>query len=341
MLMEAVRWLQESGLTVEQLEPALAGDADADAVFVVTGGDRSARFAVELKQRAPYPNELAHLRELRERLSRLGEPLLVVPFVPEALGITLTGAGWSWADAHGNFDLRGPGLVLRQRRAATAPRPARTTLPRGSGSFAVIRALIGSGGGEDEVAGATALAAQARVSQPRVSQVLHHLQDQKLIERVGHGRWRPRREALLDRFLAEYPGPGGSERYFYTLDSPADAAVRAAGVLGHQVAVSADVGPDLILAWRRPSEVIVYAKQLVNTAGLGFVDAQGRHDANVIVRMPGDESVFPRPALVAEVRGVEVGLADTTQMIWDLRDLGGADRIEAAGKMREWLLIRP
>src|ERR1019366_6785205 len=180
--------------------------------------------------------ELAHLRQLRERLSRLGEPLLVVPFVPEALGIALTGADWSWADAHGNFDLRGPGLVLRQRRAATAPRPARTTLPRGSGSFAVIRALIGFGGGEDEEAGATALAAQARVSQPRASQVLRHLQDQKLVERVGHGPggvgggWgrgvgAAGRRGGGARCGGGCPGRGGSERYFYTLDSPADAAV--------------------------------------------------------------------------------------------------------------------
>jgi hypothetical protein len=64
--MDAVRWLQDSGLTVKQLEPALVGDAHADAVLVVTGGDRSARFAVELKQRAPYPNELAHLRQVWE-----------------------------------------------------------------------------------------------------------------------------------------------------------------------------------------------------------------------------------------------------------------------------------
>jgi hypothetical protein len=339
--MEAVRWLQESGLAVEQLGAAPEGDAHADAVLVVTGGDRSARFAVELKQRAPYPNELAHLQPLRERLSRLGEPLLVVPFVPEPLGAALTRAGWSWADAQGDFDLRGPGLVLRQRRPATVPKPARMTLPRGSGSFAVIRALIGFGGGEEAEAGATALAAQARVSQPRASQVLRELKDQKLVERVGHGRWRPQREALLDRFLAEYPGPGGSQRYFYTLDSPVDAAVRAAGVLGNQVAVSADAGPDLILAWRRPSEVILYTKQLVEAASLGLVEAQGRHDANVIVRMPGDESVFPTPALVTDVRGVEVTLADPTQMIWDLHDLGGSDRFEAAGKLREWLLTRP
>jgi hypothetical protein len=112
-------------------------------------------------------------------------------------------------------------------------------------------------------------------------------------------------------------------------------------MLGQQVAVSADVGPDLILAWRRPSEVILYVKQLVDAAGLGFVEAQGRHDANVIIRMPGDRSVFPVLALVADVGGAEVGLADATQMIWDLRDLGGADRLEAAGKLREWLLTRP
>ena len=52
-------------------------------------------------------------------------------------------------------------------------------------------------------------------------------------------------------------------------------------------------------------------------------------------------STLPVPLLAADVRGVEVGLADATQMIWDLHDLGGADRIEAAGKLREWLLKRP
>ncbi len=341
MLMEAVRWLQESGLAVEQRQASPEGHAYADAVLVVAGGERSARFAVGLRQRAPYPNELARLQQLQEALSRLGEPLLVVPFVPEALGVALTRAGWSWADEQGNFDLRAPGLVLRQRRAVTAPRPERTTLPKGSGSFAVIRALVHFGGGEEEEAGATALAAQARVSQPRVSQVLRSLLDQKLVERVEHGRWRPNREALLDRFLAEYPGPGGSERYFYTLDSPADVAVRAASALEHQVAVSADVGPDLIVAWRRPSEVILYARQLVDAASLGLVESQGKHDANVIVRMPGDRSVFPVPALMADVQGAEIGLADPSQMIWDLHDLGGADRVEAAGELRAWLLTRP
>jgi hypothetical protein len=31
---------------------------------------------------------------------------------------------------------------------------------------------------------------------------------------------------------------------------------------------------------------------------------------------------------------------DVTQMIWDLVDLGGSDRVEAADHLRQWLLNR-
>jgi hypothetical protein len=301
-----------------------------------------ARFAVEQRGRAPYPNELAGLSRSRQALAGRGMPLLIVPFVSEALGAALTGAGWSWADAHGDFDLRAPGLVLRQRRAVSTPRPRRRVLPGGSGSFAVIRALIrgGEGPGGD---GVTALAARARVSQPRASQVLRQLAGLGLVARAEHGRWRPDREALLDRFLADYRGPGGSELYCYSLEAPGEVAVRAAGAAGSQqrVAVSADVGPDLVVAWRQPAVVIVYAGHVIDSAALGLVEAQGSHDANVILRMPADRSVFPEPLLAAEMRGEQIPLADPSQMIWDLQDLGGADRLEAAGRLRTWLLTRP
>jgi hypothetical protein len=36
-----------------------------------------------------------------------------------------------------------------------------------------------------------------------------------------------------------------------------------------------------------------------------------------------------------------VPLTDPLQQIWDLENLGGADRIEAAERMREWLLTVP
>jgi hypothetical protein len=343
MLMEAVRWLRESGLEVEDHAATDEVDAGVDAILDVAADGHRVRFAVQVKRRAPYPHEVERLERSRHDLVGRGRPLMVAPFISQPLGAILTNGDWSWADEQGNFDLRAPGLLLRQRRTATAPVPRRRSLPRGSGSFAVIRALIASGDGEDEASGATALAAQARVSQPRVSQILRHLHDLKLIERTGRGRWKPEREALLDRFLAEYPGPGGSEQYCYSLDSPVEVAVRAGEIdtPRRPIVVSADVGPDLIVAWRKPSLVILYARHMIDPSSLGLIDAQERHDANVIVRMPDDQSVFPVPALTAQVRGSDVPLADPLQQIWDLQDLGGADRLEAAGRLRQWLLARP
>jgi hypothetical protein len=343
MLMDSVRWLRDSGLRVEDLTSLGGADVGVDAVLDVTIDDRSARFAVQAKNRAPYPHELERLQRSWHDLELRGHPLLIAPFISESLGSALTRDSWSWADAQGNFDLRAPGLVARQRRASVAPAPKRRSLPRGSGSYAVIRALVGFSGGEDEEPGATALAAQVGISQPRASQVLHQLRDLKLVDISGHGRCEPRREALLDRFLAEYPGPGGSEHYYYTLDSPVDIAVRASQVStpGQPVAASADVGPDLIVPWRRPSLVILYARHAIDPSELRLTEAQGRHDANVIIRTPEDRSVFPVPALAGQIRGNEVPLADPLQQIWDLHDLGGADRIEAAGRLREWVLERP
>ncbi len=39
--------------------------------------------------------------------------------------------------------------------------------------------------------------------------------------------------------------------------------------------------------------------------------------------------------------GPEIRIADEAQLIWDLQDLGGADRLEQAGKVRKWLLNHP
>lgn len=317
-------------------------DLRVDAILDLTLGKVRARFAVEEKRRAPYPNELPKLQPTRKSLAEVGTPMLVVPFVSEPLGTTLTQAGWSWADAAANFDLRADNLVLRQRSTATRPRGKASRLPQGSGSLAIIRALIRFPRGTNEEPGATALANQVGVSQPRASQVLHRLLDLDLVTRSPDGRWLPDREALLDRFLSEYRGPGGSERHLYGLESPNEAAGRAAQQTDERsLAVSADVGPDLLLAWRRPSVVILYVRQLLDVDRLGLVDAQGRHDANVIVRTADDVSVFPTNLLVASMDGVDVPLADPTQQIWDLQELGGADRLEAAGRLREWLLNRP
>jgi DNA-binding transcriptional ArsR family regulator len=290
VLMNVVPTLEAVGARVRRVGRGQgAPDRQVDAILDLTLGKVRARFAVEEKLRAPYPNELARLQPVQKSLARLGTPMLVVPFVSEPLATALTEAGWSWADAAGNFDLRADNLVLRQRSTATRPRTKASRLPQGSGGLAIIRALIGFPLGTNEKPGATALANHVGVSQPRASQVLHKLLDLDLVTRSPEGQWLPDREALLDRFLLEYRGPGESERYLYSLDSPNEVAARVAKQCDERsLAVSADVGPDLLLAWRRPSVVILYVRQLLDPDRLGLVNAQGRHDANVIVRTPDD-----------------------------------------------------
>ncbi|MGI8633494.1 MAG: hypothetical protein ACR2NA_13250 [Solirubrobacterales bacterium] len=341
--MDVLSALQAAGANVRRVDRQhRVRDRQVDAILDLTLGKVRARFAVEEKRRAPYPNELPKLHAVRKSLAEVGAPMLVVPFVSQPLGTSLTQAGWSWADPAGNFDLRADNLVLRQRSTTAQPRGKASRLPQGSGSLAIIRALIKFPHETGEGTGSTALASQVGVSQPRASQVLHRLLELDLITRTPQGRWLPDREALLDRFLSEYRGPGGSERYLYSLDPPNEVAALAAQQTEEgSLAVSADVGPDLVLAWRRPSVVILYSRQLLDLDQLGLVDAQGRHDANVIVRTPDDVSVFPSHPLVADMDGVAVPLADLTQQLWDLQDLGGADRLDAAGRLRAWLLNRP
>jgi len=325
---------------VKQLKSPRSRGAGPDAILAVEVNGVRARFAATARSRAPYPGELHGMASKRTILEAHGVPLLVVPFVSEPAGAALTQAGWSWGDEHGNLDLRAPGLVVRQRKVSSPPAVRRRTLPYGSGSNAIIRALISSRPHDDAGIGATALATQARVSQPRASQVLHQLHGLGLVDAAGHGRWQPRREDLLDRFLAEYPGPGGSEHYFYSLDPPAELAARLTRKRPrrHDFAVSADVGPDLIRPWRRPSILILYTGTTFDADGLHSADAAGMNDANVIVRMPADQSVFPAHELAADFKDARIPLADPVQMIWDLHDLRGDDRAEAAGKLRQWLL---
>jgi hypothetical protein len=303
--------------------------------------DQKHRFSVEQRARAPYPSEVNELLTRNE--GGTGTPLLIAPYVSKSLGDALTRNGWSWADVTGNFDLRAQGLRLRQRlNNSPPPRPPRTrsTLPQGTGSLAIIRFLIKQSD-STTTRGPTELANIAGVTQPRASQVLAKLKNSGLVERTTKG-WHAHKASLLDAFIADYRGPGGSELPLYSLDDPLDAAGRICQTYEAdqhmKIAVSADVGPDLVAPWMRPTKVIVYASSPVELDDLDLVRAAGRSDANVLLRIPSDVSVFRFPPLEAEVKGQHLRLADEAQMIWDLHDLGGDDRTEAADHLRQWVL---
>ena len=345
VLIDVVEALRQSG--VDDVRTVALEQDGVDAVVDVLVDGRSSRLAIEYKLRAPYPNEVHRFDGHRERLMRVGRPVFAAPYITESLGVALRERGWSWVDELGNVDLRADGLILRQRTAGPPPRPRASRLPRGAGSTAIIRELIEQRGWETG-GFVTRLAAAAHVTQPRVSQVLRQLSDLGLAARASDSRWRVTdRGALLDRFLDEYEGPRGSERYCYSLDRPLEVAVRASALSKERypVVVSADVGPDRLRSWRVPDKLVVYTQADIGPRDLDAAPVEDRHAANVILRSPQDRSVFPRAALSVALdgpyKGSSLWLADPVQMVWDLIDLGGDDRAEAAEELKRWIIDQP
>lgn len=67
--------------------------------------------------------------------------------------------------------------------------------------------------------------------------------------------------------------------------------------------------------------------------------AEARSDASVIVRPTNDASLLlPAPGWPNEVSGIR--LVDPVQQWWDLLDLGGEDRSEAAERLRQAIVER-
>jgi hypothetical protein len=260
-------------------------------------------------------------------------PLLLCRYVSPRAGRALTSAGCSWIDTLGNVDIRARGLRVVQRVSAKPERRVRR-LPAGEESRRAIRWMIAHGDVEEWRAGAIT---QAGISSPRVTQLMRALQGLGLAERVGWGRWRIDHDALLHRFLDEYEGPSGDEVHWYTLDPVSEIALEIATRHGPTIAISADVGPDSIAPWRVPTNLVVYATESLDLSAMGLVRADSRAAGNVHVRYPEDRTVFP-PVELEQVRGTTVmNLADPTQMLWDLLDLGGTERGEAADHLTAWM----
>ena len=130
--MEVTRLFDGAGI-VTTLDSDTKMPAFADAVLDAEFDDRQVRFAVQVKSRAPYPGEIPRLEPLRDRLASVGAPLLVAPLITESIGRALTEARWSWADSHGNADVRAHGIRISCRVPSRSVRKPRRSLPTGSG----------------------------------------------------------------------------------------------------------------------------------------------------------------------------------------------------------------
>ena len=133
-----------------------------------------------------------------------------------------------------------------------------------------------------------------------------------------------------------------SESYWYStrpMSEQVATIVQRARTDHAAVAVSADLGPDLLTPWRHPTLTVVYTEVAPERLAADLVPAEGRADASIITRWTSDQTLLspapPWPAVVDDVP-----LADPVQQWWDLLDLGGEDRREAADRLRDAILQR-
>jgi len=118
----------------------------------------------------------------------------------------------------------------------------------------------------------------------------------------------------------------------------ANQAIELAGDRHVAIAFSADLAPDLLVPWRHPTLTVVYASGSLPLDNVGLVPAEGRADASMIVRWTHDDTLLSGPAGPRLVEGIPI--TDPVQQWWDLLDLGGEDRAEAADRLRRAIIDR-
>lgn len=208
----------------------------------------------------------------------------------------------------------------------------------GAGTAAVVRLLMAS----DVPMTGVAIASTVGVTQPRASQVLKQLADLDAVTATPDG-YLGELPTLLDLYgTRTRPHLVEPESYWYSTRLLTEQARRARALAadhGATVAFSADLAPDLVAPWRHPTVTIAYVSDRLPVADAGLVPAEGRADASLIVRWTDDQGLLsPAPPWRAEVYGLPI--IDPCQQWWDLLDLGGEDRAEAADRLRAAILAR-
>lgn len=206
----------------------------------------------------------------------------------------------------------------------------------GAGTAAVARLLVAA----DAPLTGVAIAAAVGVSQPRASQVLKQLAAHDAVRATEHGYvGRPARLLDLYRRRAR-PLLVQPESHWYSTRAAAEQARRIVDLANKQqtsIAFSSDLAPDLLVPWRHPTLSVVYTTSSLRLDAAALVPAEGRGDASVIVRWTSDATLLsPASRWPSEVDGIPI--TDPVQQWWDLLDLGGEDREEAADRLRRAIL---
>lgn len=181
-----------------------------------------------------------------------------------------------------------------------------------------------------------AIAGILRTSQQTVSNAARQLGP--LATDRGAGLEATSKQQLLRHWVGEYPGAGGQEFGWYSLDPAVEQtlkAVKVAELLDVAPLVSGDVAADRIAPWKLPTRGRIYVTSPIDLAGDGFVPAPAV-EATLITCVPQDPTLWHLTSAFAPADGVS--LADTVITYWDVLTSGAVDSEEAAAHLERLIV---
>jgi Crp-like helix-turn-helix domain len=213
------------------------------------------------------------------------------------------------------------------------------------GALTVIRALLLFGPLTQ-----TRLAEVARVSQPRVSQILTSLDRDDLVSRnpLRVPDW----DRLVDHWLSRYPGPGGVQTHWYGVAPPGQQTRTVIDLLRQQhddpqgdgALVSGDVAADHLTPWGRAGHSVVYARHGADLHGAKLTACRAQ-DATLTLIVPHDPGIWTLPTLWwtgpgQRLQPTVIPLADPLQILTDLLHSRTIDADQTARRLRGMLRLQ-
>lgn len=206
-----------------------------------------------------------------------------------------------------------------------APRKA-SSGKKAWGSWAIERCLLLA----DVPMRQSELAEYVGVSQQMVSRVFKNLGS--LLASTSDGVDTREPANLLERWADSYPGAGGQQFGWYSLDPIVEQtlnAVEEAHLLGARPLVSGDVAADRLMPWKLPTRGLIYIDSPVDLSGCGFVPAP-LEEATLVTCIPEDPTVWRLTEIGSFPRYEDMDLADAALVYWDVLNSNDIDSLEAA-----------
>jgi hypothetical protein len=242
--------------------------------------------------------------------------------------------GWNLVTDDGTLRLLLGDDHLRRDKPTGEARRTHRRGPTSWATFTLVRRLLAG-----PPATQRELAERTGVTQSKISRALNRLTTHNLVHKDTSG-WQPTDfDALLDWWLENYPGPGGVTSHWYSLENAVTQAKEAIDVLENRAVVSGDPAADALAPWRRPSTCALYVHVGASLASAGFVPVTSAAESTLTVCAPKDPGLWLPTTWIA----AGLPLADPLQIIYDVVNGTGTDRVEAATHLREALrtTIRP